>query len=178
MATIDRVKLAILKAYLLGRAVAERHGSKGEILRLTQAAIDQLSTSGSDEQNIQLLFYTLLKCELLRESPDIVSCRAQAKSVAYQIGEEVFDNYMAVQDATQTKKAAYGMQQGIIADSGVQTYEEYGVSDGHHVWIVRKNVALEALNIDEKDLSESEMRFLHEVPLYKILEKHGIEVAP
>jgi len=70
------------------------------------------------------------------------------------------------------------MQQGIIADSGVQTYEEYGVSDGHHVWIVRKNVALEALNIDEKDLSESEMRFLHEVPLYKILEKHGIEVAP
>jgi hypothetical protein len=86
---------------------------------------------------------------------------------------------MAVEDATQSRKKAYGMHVGVIADEGIRkgssTYLHW---DGDQVNRVGYDAALRALGVDELRLSEKEMNFLHHVSLLEMLKHHGIPYAP
>lgn len=177
MAT-DTEKLLVLKAYYMGHAIAQKKQIESVALKMAGAAIAKLEQSDDPQSKVRLLFYVLLKCELLRETQKVVELRKQAKAIAQDIGGHVFDYFMALEEATQTTKKAYGLQKGIIADKGIQTTVNYTVSDGFNVWVISYDAACRALGVDENRLSNNERHFLHKVSLKEMLTKHGIEYAP
>lgn len=176
--TIETEKLLVLKAYYMGHAIAERNHNKYTALKMIDAAILTLEVNNDPQNRVRLLFYVLLKSEILRDDQQVVESRRRAKAIAEDMGGNVFDYYMAVENATQTKKKAYGMQKGVIADKGVQTTVRYTVTDGYNVWVVSYDAACRALGVDERRLSEKELHFLHKVSLKEMLEKHGIDYTP
>ena len=177
MAT-DTEKLLVLKAYYMGHAVAQKKHNESEALKMADSAIAKLEQFSDSQSKVRLLFYVLLKSEILRETQDVIELRRRAKAIAEDIGGNVFDYFMAVEDATQTRKKVYGIQTGIIADKGVQSTVRYTVSDGFNVWVVSYDAACRALGIDENRLSDKDRHFLYKVSLKEMLEKHGVEYAP
>jgi len=175
---IETEKLLVLKAYYMGHAIAETNHNKNTALKMIDAAISKLESQKDPQSQVRLLFYVLLKSEILRDDQQVIDLRRRAKEVAEHIGGNVFDYYMAVEDATQTRKKAYGMQKGIISDKGIQTTVSYTVTDGYNVWVVSYDAACRALGVEERRLSEKELHFLHKVSLKEMLEKHGIEYPP
>lgn len=173
--SVDTEKLLVLKAYYMGHAIAEKKSNMSDALDMTDAAIRQLEKLSSEQNKFRLLFYILLKSEILRETRDVIELRKKAKEVAEDIGSYVFEYYMAVEDATQTKSKAYGIQKGVISNKGVQTMESYSVSDGFIIRDVNCDLACRALGVDEHALSEKESNFLHNISLNEMLVKHGIK---
>ena len=172
---IDTEKLLVLKAYYMGHAIAEKKQNIPVAIDMVNAAIQYLEAHRTEENEMRLLFYVLLKAEILRETDEAIELRKRAKKISEKIGGNVFSYYMAVEEATQTKSKAYGIQQGVIANKGVQTLESYTVTDGFNVWVVRYDVACRALGVDEHRLTEKESNFLQKITLKEMLEKHGIK---
>ncbi|MEJ1470250.1 MAG: hypothetical protein RPU59_04155 [Candidatus Sedimenticola sp. (ex Thyasira tokunagai)] len=169
--TINTEKLLVLKAFYMGHAVAEKKHNAPVAIDMIDTAVRKLEKSTDEKNKIRLLFYVLLKSEILRETPDVIGLRAQAKETAESIGGNVFDYYMAVEEATQTISKAYGIQKGVIENKGVQTTESYTVSDGFNVWVVSYDAACRALDVNEHRLSEQETNFLHHISLKEMLKK-------
>lgn len=175
--TVPPEKLLVLKAFYMGHAISEKKNNISVALDMVDTAIRKLAATEDHQGKMRLLFYLLLKAEILREKPEVVEIRARAKEVSQQIGGHIFDNFMAIEDSTQSRKKVYGMQVGVIADEGIKPTVSYTVSDGFNVWTVRYDAACRALRIDERRLTEKEDHFLRKVTLKEMLEKHGVEYA-
>jgi hypothetical protein len=129
--------------------------------------------SESGQEKLRLLFYLLLKAEILRETPEVFRIRLYAQKLSNQISSLIFQSYMTIEDSTQSRNKVYGTHVGVIASEGVKPTVSYSVRDG--VVSVRYDAACRALGIDERRLSEKEANFLRRVTLKEMLEKHGIE---
>ena len=172
MTDVDR--LLVLKAYYLGHAISENRQSRSTALDMVDAAIEYLRTTNQEENEVRLLFYILLKAEILRDTSDAIVLRKEAQELSQAIPSDAFQHYMAVADATQTKSKVHGIQTGMIANKGVQTIESYVVSDGSNAWTVEFDAACRALRIGEYRLTKKERHFLQKITLKELLEKHGV----
>lgn len=174
---IETEKLIVLKAFYMGHAISEKKHNIAIALDMVETAIRNFVASQDSQGRLRLLFYLLLKAEILRETPEVVNIRAHAKEISLRIGGRVFDYFMAIEDSTQSRKKVYGMQVGVIADEGIKPTVSYTVSDGFNVWTVRYDAACRALGVDERRLTEKESHFLRKVTLKEMLEKHGVKYA-
>jgi hypothetical protein len=172
---IDTEKLLVLKAYYMGHGIAEKKQNVSVGIDMANSAIQYLKADRTEKNDTRLLFYVLLKSEILRGTDEAIELRKRAKEISERFGGNVFSYYMAVEEATQTKSKAYGIQQGVIANKGVQTVESYTVTDGFNVWVVRYDAACRALGIDENRLTKKESNFLQKITLKEMLKKHGIK---
>ena len=170
MAT-DLHKLFILKAYYMGHAISEKKSGVQQAIAMADAAITELEDKNDEQNRLHLLFYILLKTEILRATSDISELRKRAKKISQELSLPIYEDYMMVEDATQTRKKAYGLETGVIADKGVQTTVSYTVTDGYNVWLISYDAACRALNVDENSLSDQEMHFLHKTTLKEMLER-------
>ena len=175
--SVQTEKLLVLKAFYMGHAISEKKHNISVALDMVETAIRKFAASEDSQSRLRLLFYLLLKAEILRETPEVIEIRARAKEVSQQIGGRVFDYFMAIEESTQSRKKVYGMQVGVIADEGIKPTVSYTVSDGFNVWTVRYDAACRALGVDERRLTEKEIQFLRKVTLKEMLEKHGVEHA-
>ena len=140
-------KLLVLKVFILAHKISSKQTSKTMALDMVNVAIDKLRGSIDKENSLRLIFYFLLKSEILRETDEVTSLRKEAKSIAEKTSSESFRLFMAVQEATQTRSTDSGFQKDMFANIG----------------------------IDEQNLSEQECNFLFKTTLKEMLEKHGIE---
>ncbi len=140
-------KLLVLKVFILAHKISSKQTSKTMALDMVNVAINKLSGSIDEENTLRLIFYLLLKSEILRETDAVASLRKEAKSIAEKTRSDSFRLFMAVQEATQTRSTDSGFQKDMFANIG----------------------------IDEQNLSEKECNFLFKATLKEMLEKHGIE---
>ncbi len=140
-------KLLVLKVFILAHKISSKQTSKTMALDMVNVAINKLSGSIGEENTLRLIFYLLLKSEILRETDAVASLRKEAKSIAEKTRSDSFRLFMAVQEATQTRSTDSGFQKDMFANIG----------------------------IDEQNLSEKECNFLFKATLKEMLEKHGIE---
>lgn len=174
--TVETEKLLVLKAFYMGHAISEKTHNIPVALTMVNKAIQSLQGSFDNRALLRLLFYVLLKAEILRQSPDVLAIRAYAREISQRIGGNVFDYFMAIEDGTQTRKKVYGLQVGVIGDEGIKPTVSYTVGDGFNIWLVRYDAACRALGVDERRLTERETHFLRKVTLREMLEKHEIEL--
>ena len=140
-------KLLVLKVFILSHKISSKQTSKTMALDMANVAIDKLRGSVGKENSLRLIFYLLLKSEMLLETDALASLRKEAKSIAEKTSSDSFRLFMAVQEATQTRSTDSGFQKDMFANIG----------------------------IDEQYLSEQECNFLFKTTLKEMLEKHGIE---
>ena len=62
---ISTDKLLVLKAFYLGYEIREKHEFEERALKMIDYAINQLSNKTSKSDLKRLLFYLIVKCELL-----------------------------------------------------------------------------------------------------------------
>ena len=140
-------KLLVLKVFILAHKISSKQTSKTMALDMVNVAINKLSGSIGEENTLRLIFYLLLKSEILRETDAVASLRKEAKSIAEKTRSDSFRLFMSVQEATQARSTDSGFQKDMFANIG----------------------------IDEQNLSEQECNFLFKATLKEMLEKHGIE---
>jgi hypothetical protein len=168
-------KLLVLKAFYLGHALSD-HENKKWAVDVINKAIEQLSEKHDRQSKIRLLFYLLVKSEINRQHDNVFETREYAKEVATDLGDEIFQDFMSIENATQTLKRAYGFEKGFIADQGVKNpIESKTVGFGYKKHVEYYDTACQAIGIDPNKLSNSDYNFLYKVPLTKILESHGIK---
>jgi len=140
-------KLLVLKVFILAHKISSKQTSKTMALDMVNVAINKLRGSIGEENTLRLIFYLLLKSEILRETDAVASLRKEAKSIAEKTRSDSFHLFMSVQEATQARSTDSGFQKDMFANIG----------------------------IDEQNLSEKECNFLFKATLKEMLEKHGIE---
>ena len=140
-------KLLVLKVFILAHKISSRQTSKTMALDMVNVAINKLRGCIGEENTLRLIFYLLLKSEILSETDEVTSLRKEAKSIAEKTRSDSFLLFMTVQEATQTRSTDSGFQKDMFANIG----------------------------IDEQNLSGKQCNFLFKVTLKEMLEKHGIE---
>jgi hypothetical protein len=139
--------LLVLKVFILANKISSKHISETIALDMVDEAINKLNGSTGEQNTLRLIFYLLLKSEILRGTDAEASLREEAKSISEKTGSNSFRLFMKVQEATQA----------IIMDDDFQ------------------NKVFDKIDIDEQNLSEQEYNFLFKTTLKEMLEKHGIE---
>jgi hypothetical protein len=146
---VQTEKLLVLKAFCMGRALLEKKHNISVALNMAETAIQKFVICKDDQSMKRLLFYLLLKAEILRETPEALEIRARAREVSQQIGSRVFDYFMAVEDITSRA--------------------------GFSSWTSGYEAACKTLDVNRYQLTEKENRFLRDVTLKHMLEKHEVE---
>lgn len=168
-----------LKAFYLGHGIASSKTYINISCDMVDAAICQFEGSDSPESVTRTLFYILLKAEIQRGVPDALTLRAKAKMIAEMHGSDVYRHYMLIEEATQTRSKANGLETGIIANKGVQAVKKYSVENNRFsVSHVEFDAALNALDLRESELKQNDINFLRKVTLKDILNRHNVAYAP
>lgn len=168
-------KLLVLKSYYLGHAISEKKIIFSSALEMIDAAIDFLQSKTDRINRRRYFFYILLKSEVLRGTEESIEYRKKAQELSHQIDSySLYKDFMSIEAATQSKHKSHGWQKGIIGNRGVEHKKQfvYFTYMGPEVGVY--DSALRALDLDEKDLSEKERRFLFKVNLKELLEKHNV----
>ncbi|KMQ76907.1 hypothetical protein [Marinobacter subterrani] len=165
-------KLLVLKAFYLGQGIAKKGTYVAPAVAMVDAAIAFLEPKQDETSRVRLLFYVLLKAEILRSNPSVADLRSRARNISRAMGSEMFDEYMAVEEETQTRVRAGGIQKGVIADQGIRTTETFLAKYGSFVKTEVVDYACKALGI--RSLSDKEFHFVHKTSLKELLEKHGV----
>jgi hypothetical protein len=178
---IDTDSLLALKAFHLGRAIADRTPHRAAALRMIDSAIAQLEQAEDDRSQMRLLFYVLLKAEAVRTGPDALALRGRAQSIAERIGSKSFDLFMNIEALTQSTSRVHGLQIGIISDQGIRptTLRSYEVRGPISTFCVVEDDACLAVGVERMSLLSSKQRhFVYDMSLKDILDHHGIRYAP
>ena len=132
-----------------------------------------------------------MKIEILRNSHDIIDLRKRAKEISEKIGSNVFDYFIAVQEATSSIKKMDDIQTGIISNYKARigfTMEEEMPSgsdyikspsddiifDAPDLGYVISGPAVAALDLEGYVISDKEYEFFALTGLDEMLEKHGL----
>ena len=156
----DSHKLLVLKTFYLGRAISEKKTTKSQALDMIARAIAILEERADRKSRVRLLFYLLLEAEALRGSDAMYELREKAKAISSELDANIFEDYMLIEEITQTRKKAYGLHSGQISDQGVRSgmHVDWGF-DGSRVWSVYSDDASRALGIDTECLSKKSFTF-------------------
>lgn len=170
----DIEKLLALKAFYMGHAIAEKPALREQALHLVGKAIEHFRQAASDDDRTRLAFYVLLRAEVLRVGGSPLPDRAWAKAICDDLGSPLYDHFMAVEQATQTTKRLEGIQSLKVVDDGVRRTESHEGTDGLRTWLVRYDRAARALGVHLAALPESQQRFLKQVTLLELLDRHHV----
>lgn len=166
-------KLIALKAFYLGRKIAEANKSylaQPVILK----ALCILSTRHDPTEKRREVFYLLLMAEMHRGKAEGITFRKKACSLDDEFKFGIYQLYMKVVDATQTKAHAGGLSGSVISSPEIRN--DRGVTFDWNFWGPRStwDFAIASLNLDDRSLSERDVRFLHKTTLKEILSKHNL----
>jgi len=175
---VETEKLLALKAFYMGHSIAAKRILKDSALAMISAAIDHLKYRTSQAEKIRLAFYHMLRAEVLRYEGSPIEDRKMAKTICDSIGSPLYSHFLAVEDATQSRKKLKGIQTLYVVDEGIKRIESYWAGDGWNLWEIRYDIASHALGVNRRDLTEKQKKFLEKVSLIDLLEAHGVQYAP
>ena len=119
--------IVVLKAHHLARRL-HKHADKDRVLMMVDAAVEELRIR--DQLN-RALFYLLLKAEMCRGEDSGIEARGQAQGLSKAVdGGETHSYFMAVEEATQTRKKTRGLQGNIVEDKGLNEPASWWDMDG------------------------------------------------
>ena len=188
---IETEIILVLKAHYMGRIFVQKDKNLQSILDSINFAINDLDNRNEKKDKIRQIFYIFLKIEILRNSHDIIDLRKRAKEISEKIGSNVFDYFIAVQEATSSIKKMDDIQTGIISNYKARigfTMEEEMPSDSDYIkspsddiifdapdlGYVISGPAVAALDLEGYVISDKEYEFFALTGLDEMLEKHGL----
>lgn len=133
-----------------------------------ELAGDQASNIVSDRP----VFFNLLLAEIYRPSPDALSFRRRAKDA--ERSSNIFDFYMKIVDATQTKSVVDKLTGVAIADGNIQVRTGAGRGDHGGDFGPLSDTAFVALGLIFDDLTSEQSAYLYELTLIDIIEAENI----
>ena len=168
-------KILALKAFYLGRAIAPRPISRNRALQLLEDAIDQLQASNEPTNRIRLAMYYLIRAEITRGDELPIDDRLAAQTLCLDINSALFDYFMAVEQATQSKQRidTSDMVNLPIVDRGIQLRNTSAWDSS----LTQSDLALGALGLTYEDLSEQEGLFLEKATLKELLLEDGVSIG-
>jgi len=169
---ISEHQLLVLKAFYMGHAIAEKTAVRAPAVKMIDAAIRHLAESETPQW---LAFYLMMRAEIARHDGEPpIELRARIRD----LDEDMYDMFMAVEQATQRKRKLDGIQTLTVVDPGIERTESYVVTSGWESWVVRYDIACRALGIAERDISADQREYLSRTTLKDLLESHGVPFAP
>ncbi|MDC0239305.1 hypothetical protein OAK82_02885 [Candidatus Thioglobus sp.] len=168
-------KIIVLKAFDLGYVIREKDEVIEQTLKLLDNAIDQLSKKTKKADLINLLFYLIVKCELLRFNNNIKYCREKAQEIAQQINKQhMYKDYMAIVEVTTRNPRVKDINQQTSHNSRFDHREH--VSSYLDVMDPFFGNTYKAIQVDPFDLSERQSVFLFRTNLLQIMKEHNIQI--
>jgi len=174
--SLSLTELIPLKAFYLGFSLKDHFDHPRIIDRVDESIKKCREGEGIPKRTT---FYLLLKCELCRDRDNALDVRVTAKNFCEEKGVEVFfENYMKIVNGTLMLKKVVGsgsisrVEKGKITDREVRQHEDqYGIVRSESV----HDLALESLGLNRMNCSDEDYRFLYEVTLREIWNKHFVE---
>jgi len=171
---LHTTKLIALKAFYLGRKIAESNKSYLAEPPI-EKALSFLSKKHDPVDKRREVFYLLLMAEIHRGKDDAVTFRERARNLdkEYELG--IYPLYMKVVDATQTRVNAGGISGSVLTSPEIKN--ERGVTFNQDFWgpMSSWDFAIASLNLDDRALSDRDIRFLHKTTLVEILREHNLD---
>jgi uncharacterized protein (DUF2132 family) len=168
-------KLIALKAFYLGRKIAE--SNKSYLAEpVIEKALSVLSKNPDPADKRREVFYLLLMAEIHRGKVDAVTFRERARNLDKECELGIYQLYMKVVDATQTRVNAAGISGSVISSPEIRN--ERGVTFNQDFWggpMSSWDFAIASLDLDDRSLSDRDIRFLHKTTLAEILRKHNLD---
>ena len=125
---IDTEKILVLKAYYMRRVLVNKNKNLHAILDSINTAIMELELRKEEKDKFRQIFYLLLKAEILRDSYDVIDLRKRTKEISEHICSNVYNYFMAIEEASETTNKAHGIQTGIISNDGVKSGLTIGIN--------------------------------------------------
>lgn len=88
-------KIVALKAFCMGRAIAENHLYLQEAILLINTAIAQLEISTELNLRLRLAFYYILRSDIIQEDKASIEDRKKAQLICQEINSSLFENFMS-----------------------------------------------------------------------------------
>lgn len=118
---IEIEKILVLKAFHMGRVISDKKTYVSKSLEMINLAIKKFNNMADAESQLRLLFYVLLKSEILRDTESIVELRKYSKALASDLNSNIFDYYMLIEQASLSSSKVDGFQSGMINNVGFRT---------------------------------------------------------
>jgi hypothetical protein len=186
-------KLLAIKAFYLGHGIREQAEFKVNALKMIDSAINYLSEKEGLRAIKRLIFYKLIKCEILRFDDNGVNCRHEVQELSKRASSlEIYKDYMSMVGATDSKLHVDEATNNIAIDGSnkIKTAKQELARDIKlSYWYYGKKVfdtislnnystgyikPLKALNVRMEDLSKKQIRFLNDWSLKDIMVAHNI----
>ncbi len=186
-------KLLAIKAFYLGHGIREQAEFKVNALKMIDSAINYLSEKEGLIAIKRLIFYKLIKCEILRFDDNGVNCRHEVQELSKRASSlEIYKDYMSMVGATDSKLHVDGVTNNIAIDGSnkIKTAKQELARDIKlSYWYYGKKVCdtislnnystgyikpLKALNVRMEDLSKKQLQFLNDWSLKDIMVAHNI----
>jgi hypothetical protein len=191
-------KLLAIKAFYLGHGIREQAEFKVNALKMIDSAINYLSEKEGLRAIKRLIFYKLIKCELLRFDDNGINCRHEAQELSKQACRlEIYKDYMTMVGSTDSKFHVDGFTNNIAIDEShnIKTAKRELAREPLSYWHtyqhryngkkVYENIfwsdtstgyerPLKALNIAVEELNDKQLQFLNDWSLKDIMIAHNI----
>ena len=186
-------KLLAIKAFYLGHGIREQAEFKVNALKMIDSAINYLSEKEGLIAIKRLIFYKLIKCELVRFDDNGINCRQEVRELSEQASRlEIYKDYMTMVGSTDSKLHVDGFTNNIAIDEShnIKTAKRELARDikwsyWHNGKKVYENIfwsdtstgyerPLKALNIAVEELNDKQLQFLNDWSLKDIMIAHNI----
>jgi len=173
--SISEDKIIVLKAFSLGYEIREQDEFTEQTSKLLDNAIDQLSKKTKKADLINLLFYLIVKCELLRLNNNFKYCREKAQEIAQQINKQhMYKDYMAIVERTTRTPRVKDINQQTSYNSSIDHRKHLSSYDDYMDPFFGS--PFKAIQVDAFDLSERQSDFLFRTNLLQIMKEHNIQI--
>ena len=168
----DLEKLLAVKAFVLGLAVSHSPG-RDAALSIVSTAIARLSPPEDVKETTRLVFYHLLRAEILRHNGSPIADRSAAQQLCANIASSTYRWFMRIEESTTSRFREAGHERRLSAYGAIAKSPEADVpmNLSSMQWC---DFALRSVGEDPSILKEKDRRFLEQVTLRDILHKHGI----
>lgn len=171
---IETEKLLALKAFYMGLDISKKYHVQISALSMVDAAIAQLKDKHELENKVRLVFYHLLRAEILRHGGSPVNDRDEAQRICREIHSPLYEYSIRIAKATTGTKKLDGIQNLTIVEEKIKRSEAYEETDGWNSWVNYIDLAMQSLEVSEYDLANGQKRFLNKVNLREMITKHEI----
>ena len=172
---ISTDKLLVLKAFYLGYEIREKHEFEEKALNMIDYAINQLSNETSKSNLKRLLFYLIIKCELLRFNKTVMNYRRKAREVARDINKDnIYKDYMAMVDKTTLIPKTRDITQLSSYTGPVSLKNSPTAIEDDMEGFFEEEIPFTAIGISSNELSAKGVILLKDKSLVDIMKSHKI----
>lgn len=171
-------KIFVLKAFNLGYGIRNNLVLKDKALQMVNTAIEYFENKNNitKAEGSRLLFYYLMKCEILREDERIFDLRNKVRSYAKKIREiDGYQDYMKAVDETVQKKISGDINQKTRFKGDISLSDGFAMVEDEDDWSwSTTDSTLRALCLNGVKLTRRQEYFLDVCSLKDILAMHRI----